>query len=174
MLDQQKERDKAFEEAKAARKQEEECKDRIKALTPQVDDLEFWAEKYSSDPEKILPKAGFLESATTYRERIKGIIRKMGKTLRALYAKFKELRKKYDDLESKHSQTEAQLSNLSNRFHLLREENDHLWATAQNLSRVKSILGDETVNQAISQSLMLEEQERQQKRKRISRDQPSL
>ena len=174
MLDQQKERDKALEEAEAARKQEEEYKDRIKALTPQVNDLESWAEKYSSDPEKILPKAGFFESATTYRERIKGIIRKMGKTLRSLYAKFKELTKKYEDLERKHSQTEAQLSNLNNRFHLLREENDHLWATAQNLTRVRNILGDETVSKAIDQSLMQEEQERQQKRKRISRDQPSL
>ena len=86
------ERDKAIEEAKAAKKQEAEMKRRVNELAPSIKDLERFADKYSKDAEAVLPEAGALESAKTYREKkAKPVYEKIITVLRDIYKQFKDL-----------------------------------------------------------------------------------
>ncbi len=146
----QDERNKALEAAEAAKQQAEQYKAKLKKLAPDVKDLEGWAAKYTQEPEKVLPKADLLESAAAYREKkAKSVVKKMGIVMRSLYAKLKDLTRKYESLSDMYDQMVDELEDLRDRFRRLRQENDHLRGAARDLRRVRDTLGDIAVDKAI-------------------------
>ena len=144
------ERAKALEAAEEAKQQVEQYKARLKKLAPDVKDLEDWAEKYTQEPEKVLPKADLLESAAAYREKkAKSVVKKMGIVMRSMYAKLRDLTRKYESLSDIYDRVVDELENLRDRFQRLRQENDHLRGAERDLRRVRDTFGDITVDKAI-------------------------
>ena len=58
--------DKKVEQAKKNVAQYEK---KLTEIAPMVKEMERFAEKYSADPEEVLPEAGTLETGKTYREK---------------------------------------------------------------------------------------------------------
>ena len=165
---QQTKRDKALEEAKEAKQQAEQYKAKLKELAPAVKDLDTWAHKYTQEPDRVLPKADLLESAASYREKkAKSVVKKMGIVMRSLYAKLRDLTRKYNSLSSLYDRTIYELDVLRDRFRSLREENDHLRHAERDLYRVRNVLGDKTVDQAISTAETMEQHMSEQRRKQV-------
>lgn len=118
--------------------------------------------------ELLLPEAGTLERAGTYRDKkVKPIFVKMKNTIAALAArvvelknfksKYKKLRKEYDDLEKEADK----VADISNR---LFEENERLQGVSDRYDRVVRVLGKSTVDLAIQTDIRREielEQQRQ-------------
>ena len=162
---QRSERDKALEEAEEAKRQMAQYKAKLKELAPAVKDLNAWAQKYTQEPEDVLPKADLLESAASYREKkAKSVVKKMGIVMRSLYAKLKDLTRKYDSLSNMYSRAIYELEDLRDRFRRLWQENDHLRNAERDLHRVRNVLGDKTVDQAISTAETMEQQLNDQRR----------
>ena len=169
------ERDKALKAAEEAKQQAEQYKARLKKLAPDVKDLEGWAEKYTQEPEKVLPKADLLESASAYREKkAKSVVKKMGIVMRSLYAKLKDLTRKYECLSDMYDRVVYELEDLRDRFRQLCQENDQLRGAERDLHRVRGVLGNKAVDQAIESAQFQERLVVQQKKQTRSRNNPSL
>ena len=157
------ERDKAVEEAEIARKQEEEMKRRVKELAPSIKDLEHFADKYSKDAEKVLPEAGALESAKIYREKkAKPIYEKIITVLRDLYKQFKDLVRKYNWLVTLYNSKSEDYDRLEEKYQRLEIRNEQLsgrMRTAErDISRVRRVLGDTAVDNALFTAKRLEQE----------------
>ena len=169
------ERAKALEAAEKAKQQAEQYKTKLKRLAPDVKDLEGWAAKYTQEPEKVLPKADLLESAATYREKkAKSVVKKMGIVMRSLYAKLKDLTRKYESLSDMYDRVVYELEDMRDRFRGLRLENDQLRGAERDLRRVRGVLGNRTVDQAIASAEYQERLVVQQKKQTRNRSTPSL
>ena len=179
------ERDKAIAEAEAAKKQEEEMKQRVKELASSIKDLEHFADKYSKDAEKVLPEAGTLESAKTYREKkAKPVYEKIITVLRDLYKQFKDLIRKYNRLVTLYNTKSENYDRLEGRCRWLEDENEQmsgrLRTAERDLSRVRRVLGNPTVDDALAAAERMEREaanrERMlaQQRRATRRDYPSL
>ena len=82
----------ALETVKAEKESQVERQERrLKELAPAVKNMERLAADFSADPEEILPEAGTLESAKSYREKkAKPLLAKIVKVLRSLYLAYME------------------------------------------------------------------------------------
>ena len=91
----------ALETVKAEKESQVESQERrLKELAPAVKDMERLAADFSADPEEILPEAGTLESAKSYREKkAKPLLAKIVKVLRSLFRKYIDLKGKFDRLQ---------------------------------------------------------------------------
>ena len=153
------ERNKALEAAEEAKQQAEQYKAKMKKLAPDVKDLEGWAAKYTQEPEKVFPKADLLESAVAYREKkAKSVVKKMGIVMRSLYVKLKDLTRKYESLSDMYDRAVYELEDLRDRFRRLRQKNDQLRGAERDLRRVRDVLGDRIVDQAIMSAEIMEQQ----------------
>ena len=153
------ERAKALEAAEEAKQQAEQYKAKLKKLAPDVKNLEGWAAKYTQEPEKVLPKADLLESAAAYREKkAKSVVKKMGVVMRSLYAKLKDLTRKYESLSDMYDRAVYELEDLRDRFRRLRQENDQLRGAERDLHRIRYVLGNGYVDRLISSSMQHEKQ----------------
>ena len=169
------ERAKALEAAEEAKQQVEQYKAKLKKLAPDVKDLEDWAEKYTQEPEKVLPKADLLESAVAYREKkAKSVVKKMGIVMRSLYAKLKDLTRKYESLSDIYDRAIYELEDLRDRFKRLREENNQLLMSERDLRRVRGMLGDRMIDQAIEKAKQKEKTITHQNRTSPHKNYPSL
>lgn len=169
------ERAKALEAAEEAKQQAEQYKAKLKKLASDVKDLEGWAAKYTQEPEKVLPKADLLESAAAYREKkAKSVVKKMGIVMRSLYAKLKDLTRKYESLSDMYDRAVYELEDLRDRFRQLRHENDQFRDAERDLRRVRGILGNKTVDHAIESAQFQERSIAQQKNQIRSRSTPNL
>lgn len=179
------ERDRAVEEAEAAKKQEAEMKQRMKELAPSIKDLEHFADKYSKDAEKVLPEAGALESAKTYREKKAGPVYEMIITvLRDIYKQFKDLIRKYNQLVTLYKSKSEDYDLLAGKCRWLEDENEQamgrMRTAERDLSRIRRVLGNPTVDDALAAAEQMEREADYRERllaqqRRVSRrDYPSL
>mgnify|MGYP002626420180 CR=1 FL=1 len=179
------ERDKAIEEAKAAKKQEAEMKRRVKELAPSIKDLEHFADKYSKDAEAVLPEAGALESAKTYREKkAKPVYEKIITVLRDIYKLFKDLIRKYNQLVTLYKSKCEDYDQLAGKCQWLEEENEQamgrMRTAERDLSRVRRVLGNPTIDNALAAAEQMEREDEHrermlaQQRRASRRDYPSL
>ena len=179
------ERDRAITEAEAAKKQEEEMKQRVKELAPSIKDLEHFADKYSKDAEEVLPEAGALESAKTYREKkAKPVYKKIITVLRDLYKQFKDLIRKNNRLVTLYNAKYENYDRLEGRCRWLEDENEQmsgrLRTAERDLSRVRRVLGNKTVDDALAAAERMEREAEHrerllaQQRRASRRDYPSL
>lgn len=158
-----------YEKIRSSKQEAEENRDKLTQLTTAVKDIESFAEKYSQDADTILPKPDFFESASSYREhKAKPLIKKMGKVLRTLYAKFCDLTHKYAVLENMYNRAVSELENLKGRFSQLHRENARLRCVENDYHRTRNILGGDTVDQAILTSIRMEEEAEQLKRQKAA------
>lgn len=65
-----------------------------------VKDMEQFAEKYSADPEEVLPEAGMLETGNSYREKkAKPLVKNIVAVLRSVYRSYLDLSRRFSDMQ---------------------------------------------------------------------------
>ena len=96
------------------------------------------AADFSADPEEILPEAGTLESAKSYREKkAKPLLAKIVKVLRSLFRKYIDLKGKFDRLQGDYDRVREGNARLSDRLMEVKMENKKLRQISADYTRVK-------------------------------------
>ena len=144
---------------------------RLKELAPAVKNMERLAADFSADPEEILPEAGTLESAKSYREKkAKPLLAKIVKVLRSLYRAYIDLKGKFDRLQGDYDRVREGNARLSDRLMEVKMENKKLRQISADYTRVKRVFGPEQVQAAVEADKQREQAEKGRKRPRRSLD----
>ena len=144
---------------------------RLKELAPAVKNMERLAADFSADPEEILPEAGTLESAKSYREKkAKPLLAKIVKVLRSLFRKYIDLKGKFDRLQGDYDRVREGNARLSDRLMEVKMENKKLRQISADYTRVKRVFGPEQVQAAVEADKQREQAEKGRKRPRRSLD----
>lgn len=142
---------------------------RLKELAPAVKNMERLAADFSADPEEILPEAGTLESAKSYREKkAKPLLAKIVQVLRSLYRAYIELKGKFDRLQRDYDRVREGNAHLSDRLMEVKIENKKLRQISADYTRVKRVFGPEQVAAAVEADKQREQAEKGRKRPRRS------
>ena len=162
----------ALETVKAEKESQVESQERrLKELAPAVKDMERLAADFSADPEEILPEAGTLESAKSYREKkAKPLLAKIVKVLRSLLRKYLDLKGKFDRLQGDYDRVREGSARLSDRLMEVKMENKKLRQISADYTRVKRVFGPEQVEAAVEADKQREQAEKGRKRPRRSLD----
>ena len=153
------------EEKSDAQNETKEAKARLNDLAPKLKNMEKLAAQYSDDPEKILPEAGALESARTYREKkIKPLLAGIVKVLRSVYHAYLDLVSKFERLQSSYAREVSKNNTLSDRLEDVLAENRSLRDVAENFERVSRAYGPERVTATVESAKRQEQAEKEQKR----------
>ena len=160
----------ALETVKAEKESQVESQERrLKELAPAVKDMEQLAAEYSANPEEILPEAGTLESAKSYREKkAKPLLAKIVQVLRSLYRAYIELKGKFDRLQGDYDRVREGNAHLSDRLMEVKIENKKLRQISADYTRVKRVFGPEQVAAAVEADKQREQAEKGRKRPRRS------
>ncbi len=141
------------EEQKAVQEKTQQAIDRMKELALAVKNMEQLAKEFSDDPVKVLPDAGALESAKSYREKkAKPIFSRIVKVLRSVYRGYIDLRGKFERLQQSYNRESVRTSQMGERIDTLIEENKTLKHIAGDFNRIKKVLGQETIDAALEAS----------------------
>ena len=162
----------ALETVKAEKESQVESQERrLKELAPAVKDMERLAADFSADPEEILPEAGTLESAKSYREKkAKPLLAKIVKVLRSLFRKYIDLKGKFDRLQGDYDRVREGNARLSDRLMEVKMENKKLRQISADYTRVKRVFGPQQVAAAVEADKQREQAEKGRKRPRRSLD----
>ena len=162
----------ALETIKAEKESQVESQERrLKELAPAVKDMERLAADFSADPEEILPEAGTLESAKSYREKkAKPLLAKIVKVLRSLFRKYIDLKGKFDRLQGDYDRVREGSARLSDRLMEVKMENKKLRQISADYTRVKRVFGPEQVQAVVEADKQREQAEKGRKWPRRSLD----
>lgn len=153
------------EEKADAQNETNEAKARLEDLAPKLKNMEKLAALFSDDPEKLLPDAGALESARTYREKkAKPLLAKIVKVLRSVYNAYLDLASKFERLQSSYNREVNKNNTLFNRLEGVLSENKVLRNVAENYERVSRAYGPEQVASTVEAVKRQEQAERERKR----------
>ncbi len=131
-----------------------------------VKEMERFAEKYSADPEEVLPEAGTLETGKSYREKkAKPLIKKIVTVLRSVYRAYLDLSRRFSDLQRSYERAWDKVNSLTARVEELWNENRTLKERMGDFNRVERALGRDTVETIVLREKRLEEEQRVQRRK---------
>ena len=132
-----------------------------------VKDMERFAEKYSADPDEVLPEAGTLETGKSYREKkAKPLIKKIVTVLRSVYRAYLDLSRRFTDMQRSYERAWSKVNSLTERVEELWNENRALKERLGDFSRVERALGRDTVETIVQKEKRLEDIQRMQKKKR--------
>ena len=166
----QESREEADKQAEQAKKKALQYEKKLTEIAPMVKDMERFAEKYSADPEEVLPEAGMLETGKSYREKkAKPLIKKIVTVLRSVYRAYLDLSRRFSDMQKSYEKAWGKVNSLTARVEELWNENRALRERLGDFDRVERALGRDTVETIIQKEKRLEEvqriQEQRQKRK---------
>ena len=162
----QESREEVDKQAEQAKKKAAQYEKRLTEIAPMVKEMERFAEKYSADPEEVLPEAGTLEPGKSYREKkAKPLIKKIVTVLRSVYRAYLDLSRKFRDLQRSYERAWDKVNSLTVRVEELWNENRALKEKIGDFNRVERALGRDTVKTIILREKRLEEEQRVQKRK---------
>ena len=162
-----KEADKKVEQAKKDVAQYEK---KLTEIAPMVKEMERFAEKYSADPEEVLPEAGTLETGKTYREKkAKPLIKKIMVVLRSVYRAYLDLSRRFSDMQRSYERAWDKVNSLTARVEELWNENRMLRESLGDYEYMKEVLGCDKVEEIVQierrREQALKNQKRIQKRK---------
>ena len=157
----------ADKKAERAKKNKAQYEKKLMEIAPMVKEMERFAEKYSADPEEVLPEAGTLETGKTYREKkAKPLIKKIVVVLRAVYRAYLDLSRKFSDMQKSYDRAWSKVNLLTARVEELWNENKVLREKLGDFNRVERALGRDTVEMIVQREKSLEEAQRIQNRER--------
>ena len=157
----------ADKKAERAKKNKAQYEKKLMEIAPMVKEMERFAEKYSADPEEVLPEAGTLETGKTYREKkAKPLIKKIVVVLRSVYRASLDLSRKFSDMQKSYDRAWSKVNLLTARVEELWNENKVLREKLGDFNRVERALGRDTVEMIVQREKSLEEAQRIQNRER--------
>ena len=159
--------------------QTKKAEKKLDAVVPVVQDAETFARNNISYFEDLIPEAGALESAKSYREhKIMPLVQKLKEKFLGLYRTILDLKKRLESLQKRLSKAERDRDHYKSKFEQEQEKTALLQEDAADLSRVKRALGPDKINSVIAfererdaaREAELAELERQRKLARKSHD----
>ena len=158
-----KEKQEAEKRAEDAEKELKILEDRREQLQPIMDNVSKEIKEYGT-VKTLLPEAGTLERAVTYRDKkIKPLFIQLKNKVAAMAAQVKELTKemegwkrKYQKLKQKYNAIQRELDDMRKDNQKLSEEKDILQGISDRYDRVVRVLGIETVDAAVQQDIQNE------------------
>ena len=163
------------EQAKANLAQTEQrtaaAQQHLNALAPKMKNAEDFVRTHISSLEELLPETGTLERAKFYREeKALPLIRKLKKLMLSLFRTILDLRQKLEELHRRLDKAERDRDYFKEKAEAFRE-------SADDLNRVKRVMGAEQIEAVITRERGREEAEKAAKtaaKRVISRDGPEL
>ena len=153
-------------QAEQAKKKAAQYEKKLTEIAPMIKEMEMFAEKYSADPEEVLPEAGTLETGKSYREKkAKPLIKKIVTVLRSVYRAYLDLSRRFSDLQRSYERAWDKVNSLTARVEELWNENRTLKERMGDFNRVERALGRDTVETIVLREKRLEEEQRVQRRK---------
>lgn len=153
-------------QAEQAKKKAAQYEKKLTEIAPMVKEMEMFAEKYSADPEEVLPEAGTLETGKSYREKkAKPLIKKIVTVLRSVYRAYLDLSRRFGNLQRSYERARDKVNSLTARVEELWNENRTLKERMGDFNRVERALGRDTVATIVLREKRLEEEQRVQRRK---------
>ena len=153
-------------QAEQAKKKAAQYEKKLTEIAPMVKEMERFAEKYSAEPEEVLPEAGTLETGKSYREKkAKPLIKKIVTVLRSVYRAYLDLSRRFSDLQRSYERAWDKVNSLTARVEELWNENRTLKERMGDFNRVERALGRDTVETIVLREKRLEEEQRVQRRK---------
>lgn len=157
----------ADQKAEQAKKNVAQYEKKLTEIAPMVKEMERFAEKYSADPEEVLPEAGALETGKSYREKkAKPLIKKIVVILRSVYRAYLDLSRRVSDMQRSYDRALSKVNSLTARVEELWSENKVLREKLGDFDRVKRALGRDMVETIVQREKCLEEAQRIQNRER--------
>ncbi len=143
------------ERQRSAEEKTTQALQRMEEIAPKLEAIETIAKDFSADPDQLLPTAGALESAKSYREKkAKPFWSKIVTVLRSLYRAYMDLKERYDALQQRFFRECMRNDDLHDRIDELTEQNKHLTAqhkqSVKTIEGLKQILGTEQIEIAIN------------------------
>ena len=139
------------EELDKLEKQTEKAEKKLDSVVPVVQDAETFARNNISYFEDLIPEAGALESAKSYREhKIMPLVQKLKEKFLGLYRTILDLKKRLESLQKRLSKAERDRDHFKNKFEQEQEKTALLQEDAADLSRVKRALGPDKINSVIA------------------------
>ena len=143
-------RKEADKQADQAKKKAAQYEEKLTEIAPMVKDMERFAEKYSADPDEVLPEAGTLETGKSYREKkAKPLIKKIVTVLRSVYRAYLDLSRSFSDMQKSYERAWSQVNSLTARVEELWNENRMLRENLGDFERVKGALGRDQVEEIV-------------------------
>ena len=137
-------------QAEQAKKKAAQYEKKLTEIAPMVKEMERFAEKYSADPEEVLPEAGTLETGKSYREKkAKPLIKKIVTVLRSVYRAYLDLSRRFSDLQRSYERAWDKVNSLTARVEELWNENRTLKERMGDFNRVERALGRDTVETVV-------------------------
>lgn len=162
----QESREKADKQAEQAKKMAAQYEKKLTEIAPMVKEMERFAEKYTADPEEVLPEAGTLETGKSYREKkAKPLIKKIVTVLRSIYRAYLDLARRFSDMQRSYERAWSKVNSLTDREEELWNENRALKERLGDFNRVERVLGRDTVKSIVQKEKSLEEVQRMQKQR---------
>lgn len=161
----QENREEADKQAEQAKKKALQYEKKLTEIAPMVKDMELFAEKYSANPEEVLPEAGTLETGKSYREKkAKPLIKKIVTVLRSVYRAYLDLSRRFSDMQRSYERAWSKVNSLTARVEDLWDENRALKERVGDFNRVERALGSDMIEDLIQRDKMMEQAEKDQKR----------
>lgn len=158
-------REEADKQADQAKKKVAQYEKQLTEIAPMVKDMERFAEKYSADPDAVLPEAGTLETGKSYREKkAKPLIRKIVMVLRSVYRAYLDLSRRFNDMQRSYERAWNKVNSLTVRVEELWNENRMLRENLGDFERVKRALGYDAVETIVQRERQREKELKEQKR----------
>ena len=158
------------EEMEEARKKARQAQAQLDAMVPKVKAVEELARMYSDDVDKVLPEAGALETARSYREKkAKPLYKKIVDVLRALYNKYPDLINSFNRLNDSYNRLQQRYSSLDASFDRLAEETKGLLQVAADYDALCRGYGADRVDEQVRSIREREEEQKRQRRMQSQR-----
>ena len=159
------EADAAAERASSAKERADAAEARINELAPKLKNIEEYAREYSDDADRVLPEAGALESAKSYREKkVKPLFEKLTKAIRSLYSKYLDLKHSFERLKGDYNRLQQKYVSLDQSFDRVQEENRELKAVAKDYDTLCRGYGEKEITARVRAIQEHEAAARQQRR----------
>ena len=157
-------REEADKQAEQAKKKAAQYEKKLTEIAPMVKDMERFAEKYSADPDEVLPEAGTLETGKSYREKkAKPLIKKIVTVLRSVYRDYLDLSRRFSDMQKSYERAWSKVNSLTARVEELWNENRMLRESLGDYECVKRVLGRDTVETIVQAEKQREQRLKEQK-----------
>ena len=157
----------ADKKAEQAKKNVAQYEKKLTEIAPMIKEMERFAEKYSADPEEVLPEAGTLETGKSYREKkAKPLFKKIVTVLRSVYRAYIDLSRRFNDIQKSYDRAWSKVNSLTARVEELWNENRALKDRIGDFKRVERALGSDVVETIVQREKSLEEAQRMQNKER--------
>ena len=135
------------EELDKLEKQTEKAEKKLDTVVPVVQDAETFARNNISYFEDLIPEAGALESAKSYREhKIMPLVQKLKEKFLGLYRTILDLKKSLESLQKRLSKAERDRDHYKEQLEKEQEKCGELQQDSDDLRRVKRVFGPERID----------------------------